>query len=151
MSEVQQSSEGADVVVAGGGLIGTAIAWRLRQARLDVVLVPGDRPAAASQVAAGMLAPVTEVTFTEPELLLLNLASRARYADFTAEVEQASDLSAGLRRAPTLSVAHDADDAARLSVFAEFLARSGLAAERHRHVAHRHAVTLGEPGSQIGR
>ena len=82
-------------MVAGGGLIGTAIAWRLRQAGLDVVLVPGDRPAAASHVAAGMLAPVTEVTFTEPELLVLNLASRARYADFTAEVEQASDLSAG--------------------------------------------------------
>ena len=112
-------------MVAGGGLIGTAIAWRLRQAGLDVVLVPGDRSAAASQVAAGMLAPVTEVTFTEPELLLLNLASRARYADFTAEVEQASDLSAGLRRTPTLSVAHDADDAARLTVFADFLARSG--------------------------
>ena len=85
-------------MVAGGGLIGTAIAWRLRQAGLDVVLVPGERAAAASQVAAGMLAPVTEVTFTEPELLLLNLASRPRYADFTAEVEQASDLSAGLRR-----------------------------------------------------
>jgi len=130
VAEVQQSSGGADVVVAGGGLIGTAIAWRLRQAGLDVVLVPGDRPAAASHVAAGMLAPVTEVTFTEPELLVLNLASRARYADFTAEVEQASDLSAGLRRTPTLSVAHDADDAARLTVFADFLARSGHSAER---------------------
>ncbi len=150
MSEVQQSSPGADVVVAGGGLIGTAIAWRLRQAGLDVVLVPGERSAAASQVAAGMLAPVTEVTFTEPELLLLNLASRTRYADFTAEVEQASDLSAGLRRTPTLSVAHDADDVARLTVFADFLARSGHPAERLTSRECRQAEPLLAPAVRSG-
>ena len=38
----------------GGGLIGTAVSWRLRQAGLDVVVVIGERSAAASWVAAGM-------------------------------------------------------------------------------------------------
>jgi glycine oxidase len=123
-------SETADVVVIGGGLIGTSIGWRLRQAGLDVVVVIGERSAAASRVAAGMLAPVTETTFTEQRLLELNLASLSRYSDFVAELEAASNLPAGLRQTPNLSVACDADDAARLATFAEFLARAGHPGER---------------------
>jgi len=123
-------SSTADVVVIGGGLIGTSIAWRLRQAGIDVVVVVGERSAAASRVAAGMLAPITEATFTEQRLLQLNLASRSRYPDFVAELEVASGLPAGLRQAPSLSVACDADDAARLENFADFLARAGHPGER---------------------
>ena len=59
------NSATADVVVIGGGLIGTSISWRLRQAGLDVAVIVGERSAAASGVAAGMLAPVTETTFSE--------------------------------------------------------------------------------------
>jgi glycine oxidase len=124
------NSATADVVVIGGGLIGTSISWRLRQAGLDVGVIVGERSAAASGVAAGMLAPVTETTFTEQRLLDLNLASLSRYADFVAELEMASDLPTGLRRTPNLSVAYDADDAARLATFADFLARVGHPAER---------------------
>jgi glycine/D-amino acid oxidase-like deaminating enzyme len=36
----------ADVVVIGGGLIGTSIGWRLRQAGFDVVVVVGERATA---------------------------------------------------------------------------------------------------------
>jgi glycine/D-amino acid oxidase-like deaminating enzyme len=39
-------SSTADVVVIGGGLIGTSIGWRLRQAGLDIVVVVGERAAA---------------------------------------------------------------------------------------------------------
>ena len=129
MSSARISST-ADVVVIGGGLIGTSIGWRLRQAGIDVVVVVGERSAAASRVAAGMLAPITEATFTEQRLLQLNLASRSRYPDFVAELEVASGLPAGLRQAPSLSVACDADDAARLETFADFLARAGHPGER---------------------
>ena len=129
MSSAENSAT-ADVVVIGGGLIGTSISWRLRQAGLDVAVIVGERSAAASGVAAGMLAPVTETTFTEQRLLDLNLASLSRYADFVAELEMASDLPTGLRRTPNLSVAYDADDAARLATFADFLARVGHPAER---------------------
>ena len=120
----------ADVVVIGGGLIGTSIGWRLRQAGLDVVVVIGERSAAASQVAAGMLAPVTETTFTEQRLLQLNLASLSRYAAYVAELEAATGLPAGLRQTPSLSVACDADDAAQLAAFADFLTRAGHPGER---------------------
>jgi glycine oxidase len=123
-------SSTADVVVIGGGLIGTSIGWRLQQAGVDVVVIVGERSAAASRVAAGMLAPATEATFTEQRLLQLNLASLTRYPDFVAELELASGMPAGLRRTPSLSVAYDADDAARLETFADFLARAGHPGER---------------------
>lgn len=119
-----------DVVVIGGGLIGTAISWRLRQAGLDVVMIVGERSAAASGVAAGMLAPITETTFTEQRLLELNIASLRRYPDFVDELEAASGLPAGLRRTPSLSIAYDGDDAGRLATFADFLARAGHAGEQ---------------------
>ncbi|HET9647188.1 MAG TPA: glycine oxidase ThiO [Microlunatus sp.] len=120
----------ADVLVVGGGLIGTAIAWRLAQAGRQVRLVAGEPEAAASRVAAGMLAPVTEISFTEQMLLPLNLASVQRYAGFADEVEAASDLPAGLSRTPTISVAYDGDDLARLMSLKDFLDRLGLGADR---------------------
>jgi glycine oxidase len=125
-----RTSSTADVIVIGGGLIGTSISWRLRQGGIDVVMVVGERSAAASHVAAGMLAPVTEITFTEQRLLQLNIASLSRYTDFAAELELASGLPTGLRRTPSLSVAYDADDAARLATLADFLSRAGHPGER---------------------
>jgi glycine oxidase len=117
-------------VVVGGGLIGTSIGWRIAQAGVAVAVVTGERAAAASQVAAGMLAPVSETTFTDQVVLPLKVASLRRFADFAAELEAATGLPAGLRKAPTLSVGYDADDAARLRAFADFLDRTGFSCER---------------------
>jgi len=120
----------ADVIVVGGGLIGSAIAWQLQVSGLRVTVVTGERSAAASRVAAGMLAPVTEISFTEEKLLSLNRASIDLYDDFVSRLEDASGLPAGLRRTPTLSVAYNADDAARLSSLSDFLDRLGLTYDR---------------------
>jgi glycine oxidase len=117
-------------VVVGGGLIGTSIAWRLGQAGLAVAVVTGEPAAAASLVAAGMLAAASEATYTDQALMPLKTASLRRYADFAAELESATGLPAGLRQAPTLSVGYDADDAARLRTFADFLDRTGIRCER---------------------
>lgn len=120
----------ADVVVVGGGLMGRASGWRLAAAGLDVVVVAGEPAAAASRVAAGMLAPVTETTFTEELLLGLNLASMQRYPAFAAEVTEASGQPSGFRSGPTISVAANADDAARMGQLADYLTRLGLESER---------------------
>jgi glycine oxidase len=120
----------SDVLIVGGGLIGASIGWRLASAGRSVRMVVGEPAAAASRVAAGMLAPVTEISFTEQALLPLNLASVERYDAFCAEVGEASGLPTGLSRTPTVSVAYDADDLARLRTLHHFLDRLGLAAER---------------------
>ena len=124
------TAQRADVVVVGGGLIGASIAWRLGQAGHSVLVVIGDPESAASQVAAGMLAPVTETTFTEHALLALTLASRDRYDTFARELEDVTGLPSGLRRRPTLSVATSTDDGGRLRELADYLDRLDLAVER---------------------
>ncbi len=123
--DVTTPSTHPDVVVIGGGLIGSAIGWRLAQGGVRVAIVTGEPAVAASHVAAGMLAPVSETTFTEQGLLPLNLASLRLYDSFATELEQASGLPSGLHRTPTLSIGYDADDAARLRAFADFLGRIG--------------------------
>jgi glycine oxidase len=118
-----------DVVVAGGGLIGLSCAWRLAQAGLRVTVCDPTPGRQTSAVAAGMLAPVTEVEFGEEDLLALNLASARGWPDFAAGLENATGLPAGLYPTGTLSVAYDVDDTAVLGRLAAYQRRLGLDVE----------------------
>ena len=119
----------ADVIVAGGGVIGSAIAWRAATAGFGVVVVDPGADEAASLVAAGMLAPVSESAFGEDALLRLNLLALGRFPAFTAELEQASGLGVGLRQEGTLAVAYDPGDLAALARMTAFRRAAGLDAE----------------------
>ena len=119
----------ADVVIAGGGVIGTAIAWRAAAAGLDVVLVDPAHGDAASLVAAGMLAPVSEALFGEGALLRVNLLAVARFRSFAAELEEVTGHRVGLRREGTLAVAYDPGDYAALMRLTAFRRSAGLDAE----------------------
>jgi glycine oxidase len=122
-------AEIADVVVAGGGVIGTAIAWRAAAAGLDVVLVDPADGHAASLVAAGMLAPASEALFGEGALLRLNLLAVRRFGPFAAELEGAAGRGIGLRGEGTLAVAYDPGDYAALIRLTAFRRSVGLDAE----------------------
>jgi len=115
--------------VAGGGVIGTAIAWRAALAGLDVVLVDPDVGDAASGVAAGMLAPVSEALFGEGALLAINLLAVQRFPSFAAELEDATGHEVGLRREGTLAIGYDPDDLAALMRLTAFRRSAGLDAE----------------------
>jgi glycine oxidase len=122
-------ADSADLIVAGGGVIGTAIAWRAAGAGFDVALVDPGEGDAASLVAGGMLAPVSESLFGEDALLALNLLAVQRFPDFAAELEEATGHRVGLRREGTLAVASDADDHAALARLTAFRRSLGLGAE----------------------
>jgi glycine oxidase len=122
-------AETADVVVAGGGVIGTAIAWRAAVAGLDVMLVDPGRGDAASLVAAGMLAPASEALFGEGALLRLNLLAVHRFGSFAAELEETTGHHVGLRREGTLAVAYDPGDYAALMRLTAFRRSAGLDAK----------------------
>lgn len=109
-----RTGQARDVVVVGAGLIGLAIGWRAAAAGLRVAIVDPRPAGAASDVAAGMLAPVTEAEYSGQPLLALNLASARRYPSFAAELAQASGRQLGYRQTGTLAVAVDADDRAEL-------------------------------------
>jgi glycine oxidase len=106
-----------DVLVIGGGVVGLAVAWRAAQRGLSVALLERDTTGCgASRVAAGMLAPVSEVEFGSGgrRLLALGLRSAGMWPAFAAELEAAAGMSVGLREAGTLFVARDEDEAREL-------------------------------------
>jgi glycine oxidase len=119
-----------DAIFVGGGVIGLCCAWRAAQRGARVAVLERAEPAAgATRVAAGMLAPVGELTFGEPELLELTLAAARRYPEFVAELERASGESTGYARSGALHVALDGDEAAQLRRVHELQSSLGLEAE----------------------
>jgi glycine oxidase len=119
----------ADVVVVGGGIIGLVTAWRAAQRGLAVAVVDPEPGGGAAQVAAGMLAAVTELHYGEETLLALNVASARRYPAFAAELAEAAGQDLGYRACGTLAVALDADDRAHLRELHALQQRSGLESE----------------------
>ncbi|MEU6365592.1 glycine oxidase ThiO [Streptomyces sp. NPDC046931] len=119
----------SDVLVVGGGIIGLVTAWRAAQHGLATTVVDPAPGGGAAQVAAGMLAAVTELHYGEQTLLALNLESARRYPDFAAELTEAAGQDLGYRRCGTLAVALDADDRAHLRELHALQQRSGLASE----------------------
>ena len=119
-----------DAVFVGGGVIGLASAWRAaRQGARVLVLERAAPPAGATNVAAGMLAPVGELSFGERRLLELTLASGELWDDFAAEVEAASGEPTGHARCGALHVALDRDEAGELRRRHDLQRELGLAAE----------------------
>ncbi|WP_369035380.1 glycine oxidase ThiO [Streptomyces adonidis] len=119
----------SDVVVVGGGIIGLVTAWRAAQRGLTTTVVDPAPGGGAAQVAAGMLAAVTELHHGEQTLLGLNLESARRYPDFVAELTELTGRDLGYRRCGTLAVALDADDRAELRELHALQRRSGLESE----------------------
>jgi glycine oxidase len=119
-----------DAVIVGGGVVGLCCAWRLSQRGAKVVVLDrGQPPAGATRVAAGMLAPVGELAFGEPELLKMTLAAAERYPDFVAELEEVSGVDTGYVRHGALHVALDRDEAAELRRVHDLQRSLGLGAE----------------------
>ncbi|HWM54737.1 MAG TPA: glycine oxidase ThiO [Solirubrobacterales bacterium] len=119
-----------DAIIVGGGVIGLSCAWRAARAGARVALVDrAEPPAGATRVAAGMLAPVGELTFGEPELLQMTLAAAERYPSFVEELEAEAGISTGYTRLGALHVALDRDEAAELRRVHDLQRSLGLEAE----------------------
>jgi glycine oxidase len=126
----KSGSDSFDAVFVGGGVIGLASAWRAARGGARVcVLERAEPPAGATNVAAGMLAPVGELSFGEPELLAMMLAGAELWPEFVAELEAASGLSTGYQRNGALDVALDRDEAGELRRRHDLQRELGLTAE----------------------
>ena len=113
---MSQPSHTADVVVIGGGAVGLSIAWRAGRRGLRALVLERDEVGhGTSYYAAGMLAPVAEVTPGETPLLELGLRSAALYPQFVADLLSDAGLEeVGYTTHGTLLVARDADEAEAL-------------------------------------
>jgi glycine oxidase len=97
-----------------------------------VTLFDDPKGKGASEVAAGMLAPVTEVHYGEEDLLRLNILSARSYESFIAELESETGIDAGYRRCGTVMVARDSDDNTELDDLFAFQQKLDLHVERLR-------------------
>jgi glycine oxidase len=94
-----------DAIVAGGGIIGASIAWRLGQAGLRIVLLDSSRMGEeASWAAAGMLAPGGEFEAPSP-LASFALESLRAYPAFVAELEAETGLPIDYQHLGAIEVA----------------------------------------------
>ncbi len=84
----------SDVLIIGGGVIGLAIAIELKLRGANVKILSRDFKAAATQAAAGMLAPQAE-GIPAGAMLDLCLRSRSLYPDWTRKLEELTGYSTG--------------------------------------------------------
>jgi glycine oxidase len=99
-----------DIIIVGAGAIGSGVAWRCAQRGWSVILVDPDPSQGAWRTAAGMLAPITELHYTESALLRLNLDSLARYPAYAAELTEVTGLPTGYLECGTVEAAWDGAD-----------------------------------------
>ncbi|HEY2459175.1 MAG TPA: FAD-dependent oxidoreductase [Candidatus Acidoferrum sp.] len=118
-----------DVAIAGGGLIGGAIALELARAGLRVALFERGEPGReASWAGAGILSPAPENPGNIP-LVPLGKASLALYPEFVGAVEEISGQKVGFRPRGTLEVLFSSDAASELSTIIALHHGLGLKAE----------------------
>jgi glycine oxidase len=125
------TSSSCDLAVAGGGAIGMACAWRAAGRGLRTIVLDAGDPG-AWQVAAGMLAPVTEAEPGDAAAVELGLRAARGFAGFCAELAEASGQDPGHRPTGTLLVARDRDEAEALDRALAFRRELGLEVERLR-------------------
>ncbi|HVT99730.1 MAG TPA: glycine oxidase ThiO [Acidobacteriaceae bacterium] len=94
----------AEVLIIGGGIVGCAIAYFLRKARVEVSVFERDEIGGhASRAAAGLLAPLGPLSGPGP-LAELVLAGFALLPDLLKELEELSGLDIGFVRCGALRV-----------------------------------------------
>ncbi|HET7211999.1 MAG TPA: glycine oxidase ThiO [Terriglobia bacterium] len=123
-------SNQADVLIVGGGIIGSAIALRLAKSGTRAVVIDRGQPCGeASGAAAGMIAPQGEMI--EPESFSeFCTASRDLYPEFVAEVEGLAGESVHYRNDGTLLVAISEEECEELEHVYRHQTQRGLPLER---------------------
>lgn len=130
MSRTPRTS-GYDVIVIGGGIIGTASARSLTDAGLRVLVIDaGPVPGIASTAAAGLLCPQYEESEAPDAFFDLCHRSRALYPDFAMALRDETGIDVELRRDGMLVLALTDEDASALDRQAAWQGAQGLAAER---------------------
>jgi glycine oxidase len=115
------------VVIIGGGVIGLSVGWQLARRGVPVIVYDrNDAGRGASWVAAGMLAPHSEVGFEEEEFLRLGIESLNQFPRFLGEIQEDAGKRVPLDGRGTLIVGFHRDDTERIRRLYEFREHLGL-------------------------
>ncbi len=113
---------GADVVVIGGGLVGTSVAYELARAGADTVMIDRHDPGRATDAGAGILSPETHHD-PDPGLFRFGLAAARHYESLMPRLADDGVPDAGFAVTGSVLVAERPGDDAAMETAAT-LARS---------------------------
>ncbi|GAA1908519.1 glycine oxidase ThiO [Williamsia serinedens] len=113
------------LAVVGGGVVGSAIAWRAARAGWRTTLVDDGRAASGSQVAAGMLGVVGEARFGDDEAFALTAEASHRWAEAVEDLDAPDVVVAR----DTVLVGADRSDLAELTAVVDWSASHGAVVE----------------------
>ncbi|WP_444930172.1 glycine oxidase ThiO [Microbulbifer sp. SSSA002] len=123
------SASKAKIAIAGGGLLGRLLAWRLCQRELDITLFEaGDLSAAgegACWTAAGMISPLSELAHCDKQVYTQGLKSLELWSEWSRQLEQQSGQQVEYRRAGSILVAHGKDRSELLQFLRELQGKLG--------------------------
>jgi glycine oxidase len=121
-----------EILVIGGGIIGTSIAWRLAERGCSVTLVErGTVGEQASWCAAGMISVQADAAHSnDPAFVALCRDSLALYPEYMADLEAITDGGVEYHRSGSLYVSAPGSDGADRDRLAESQEACGIAAER---------------------
>ena len=108
------SDSPATAVIAGAGLMGSLLAWRLARTGCRVKVfeaAPEQAPAAAAHTAAAMVAPWAERSVCDDSVFQAGLISLRLWPELLAELADDSGVQVAYGRLGSLVVAHPADHA----------------------------------------
>lgn len=118
-----------DAVVAGGGIIGAAIAFELATEGLSVAVFDAQNPGReASWASAGMISPVPESS-EMASLLPISMASVRLYPEFLQRVEELSGKTVGYRKDGALDLLLNGSGQSEIDEILALHRRAGLRAE----------------------
>src|SRR3954467_1207608 len=119
-----------DVLIIGGGIMGTSAAWELARHGLKCTVLERSVPGAeASSAAAGILGAQAEAHAPGP-MTELCLASRARYAKFAQTLGKETRIGVGYRQCGVLRVGFERSAVTQLTREVAWHKKRGLSVER---------------------
>ncbi|MGA8028993.1 MAG: glycine oxidase ThiO [Bryobacteraceae bacterium] len=111
MSQADSRHSELSIAIAGGGIIGLSIAWRLAQFGWQVtVFEKGSLGGESSWAGAGMVSPGGEIDAPSP-LASLAIESRQLYGSFVHELQQISGFKVDYQECGALELAYSPDEA----------------------------------------
>ncbi|MEI9938003.1 MAG: glycine oxidase ThiO [Pseudomonadota bacterium] len=128
--KAHQRSPAVDVLIVGGGIMGTCAAWELSRHGARCVVLERSVPGAeASSAAAGILGAQAEAHAPGP-MTDLCLASRARYAKFAAALSKETHIDVGYRECGVLRVGFERTAVTKLLRETAWQSKHRLSVER---------------------
>ncbi|WGL17705.1 glycine oxidase ThiO [Microbulbifer bruguierae] len=118
-----------NIAIAGAGLMGRLLAWRLSEKGHQITLFESDsldKPVGACHTAAGMISPLSELFHCPLPIYQLGMQSLQYWPQWAKQLELQTGMPVGYRRSGSILIAHPQDRNELLQFQQELNAKLGI-------------------------